>query len=223
LALVVAGTVVVCHRDGLFADVLRTFLEEQGFRVTIAASLQEALDLAHGAESCLLDTRMIGVLDGLRQLRALPEPLRVLALVDDGASEQIRRALRSVATGYVTTADGLDRLVRLLSGHAAHRELGSAAQNRNSVGRARTDDRVSLLTVREEEVLKGLVQGESTKALAARMKVSPATTRTHIQSLLAKLGVHSRLQAVALAVEHSLVPFSVLEETEETAATVGSH
>jgi two-component system, NarL family, nitrate/nitrite response regulator NarL len=216
-------TVVVWHRGGLFADVIRVFLEEEGFRVMITTNLEEALDLARGAESCLLDLGMIGALDGLRQLRSLPEPLRVLALVEDGDPQQMRGALSSGANGCVTTADDLDRLVHLLSRDASDQESGRATHERIGLGGARTNGKMSLLTAREEEVLRGLVWGESTKSLAARMKVSPATTRTHVQNLLAKLGVHSRLQAVALAVEGPLVSLSALEEREDTVATVGSH
>ncbi len=54
------------------------------------------------------------------------------------------------------------------------------------------------LTTRESEILEGLLDGENTKVLAARLGVSQATARTHVQSVLSKLGVHSRLEAVAL-------------------------
>src|SRR5205823_13559280 len=61
------------------------------------------------------------------------------------------------------------------------------------------------LTDRERDVLQGLVQGESTKALVARLGAREGTVRTHVQSVLNKLGVHSRVAAIAFAVEHSLV------------------
>jgi DNA-binding NarL/FixJ family response regulator len=61
------------------------------------------------------------------------------------------------------------------------------------------------LTTREREVLARLVRGESTAALAAEMGVTYSTARTHIQNLLTKLGVHSKLEAVAFAIAHALV------------------
>jgi len=64
------------------------------------------------------------------------------------------------------------------------------------------DDAVRLvryLTCREREVLVRLVRGEETDAIAARMGIRPATARSHIQNMLGKLGVHSRLEAVVLA------------------------
>jgi len=61
------------------------------------------------------------------------------------------------------------------------------------------------LTRRELEVLSLLGAGESTKAVADRLHVSRATIRNHVQNILAKLGVHTRLQAVAYATTHRLL------------------
>jgi two-component system, NarL family, nitrate/nitrite response regulator NarL len=207
-----ATKVLVCHRDGLFADAIRAFLEAEGFQVTIATDLEEALHLAPGAESCLVDVRTTGALDGLRQLAST---LRVLALVEDADPGQITAALRSGASGCVTTGDGLDRLVHMLSSDVVEHEKARAARERTVLRRGRTKGRVSPLTAREAEVLAGLVRGESTKALAARMTVSLATARTHVQNVLAKLGVHSRLQAVALGAEHPLGSPSVPEDGQD--------
>ena len=62
-----------------------------------------------------------------------------------------------------------------------------------------------LLTEREHEVLALLVQGFSTPDIALTLSISSATVRNHIQSILNKLQVHSRLEAVAYAYEHGLV------------------
>jgi len=61
------------------------------------------------------------------------------------------------------------------------------------------------LTRREREVLRLLATGANTKVAAERLGVSPATVRNHVQNLLGKLGVHSRLQAVAYATTHRLL------------------
>lgn len=55
------------------------------------------------------------------------------------------------------------------------------------------------LTAREREILRLMAYGEDTRAMARRLFISPATVRNHTQSILTKLGVHSRLEAVALA------------------------
>lgn len=61
------------------------------------------------------------------------------------------------------------------------------------------------LTPRELEVLRLLAKGANTRMAADELKVSPATIRNHVQNLLGKLGVHSRLQAVAYATAHGLL------------------
>ena len=63
---------------------------------------------------------------------------------------------------------------------------------------------VSPLTRRESEILGLMASGANTKMLAERLRVSPATVRNHVQNIFAKLGVHSRLEAVAWANRHRL-------------------
>jgi len=63
----------------------------------------------------------------------------------------------------------------------------------------------TLLTRRELEILRLMAGGANTKALAEKLHVSPATIRNHAQNMFAKLGVHSRLEAVAYATRHRLL------------------
>jgi len=65
-------------------------------------------------------------------------------------------------------------------------------------------DEVPLLTKRELEILRLMAAGANTKVLAERLHVSPATIRNHAQNIFAKLGVHSRLEAVAYATQRHL-------------------
>lgn len=60
------------------------------------------------------------------------------------------------------------------------------------------------LTKRERDVLRMLVEGARSEAIAKRMSISPNTVRTHVQNILTKLQVHSRLEAAAFAVRHGL-------------------
>ena len=64
--------------------------------------------------------------------------------------------------------------------------------------------RASYLTDREQQCLTLLVEGLGTAAMANRLGVRTTTVRTHVQSLLSKLGVHSRLEAATLAIRYSL-------------------
>jgi len=71
-----------------------------------------------------------------------------------------------------------------------------------------------LLTPREREVLARLVYGESTTSMARSMGVRLSTLRTHIDSVLIKLGVHSRLEAVAYAVREGIIEVRGSREAE---------
>jgi two-component system, NarL family, nitrate/nitrite response regulator NarL len=64
---------------------------------------------------------------------------------------------------------------------------------------------VKQLTDRERQVLQLLAEGSSGVQIAARLAISPNTVRTHVQSILTKLQVHSRLEAAAFAVRHGLI------------------
>jgi two-component system, NarL family, nitrate/nitrite response regulator NarL len=206
--------VVLWHQDGLVADAMQAALASEGFDVTVAASLADALGVASEGGTCVLDLRMPGALDHLRQLASMPGAPRVLALVD--SDQEIRAATRSGARGWVTTADGLDRLVYVLKHDAGREPLPRRAHADARPGTRRLEPHPHGLTARECEVLAGLVRGESTKTLARRLSVSPATARTHVQNVLAKLGVHSRLQAVAL-VEHTTEGLFFVEDPRPAA------
>ena len=81
---------------------------------------------------------------------------------------------------------------------------------------------VQFLTPREREVLERLVRGQSTSAMAREMGVAYSTARTHIQNVLTKLGVHSKLAAVTFAVQHGIVTPGSAKERAGRTASVGS-
>jgi DNA-binding CsgD family transcriptional regulator len=71
-----------------------------------------------------------------------------------------------------------------------------------------SDPALDALTPRERQVLLLLAHGMSTDEMADMLNISPATTRNHIQSIMGKLGVHSRLEAVAHAYQQGLIDVS---------------
>jgi PAS domain S-box-containing protein len=85
----------------------------------------------------------------------------------------------------------------------ATKELLALVQDRLAATVA-TPEGNGILTKRELEILRLLATGANTKAAAERLHVSPATVRNHVQNIFAKLGVHSRLEAVAYATGHRL-------------------
>jgi two-component system, NarL family, nitrate/nitrite response regulator NarL len=147
-----------------------------------------------------------GIALGERILEEHPAT-KVVALTALDDASLVREALRVGFAGYITKDTRTDMLVRLLWGVldgqvvvAATANAGRAANNASS------DPGVlhSQLTRREMEVLRLLVDGASSAEIARTLDVSPNTVRTHVQGILAKLQVHSRLEAAAFAVRHNV-------------------
>jgi RNA polymerase sigma factor (sigma-70 family) len=80
------------------------------------------------------------------------------------------------------------------------RGLSRVASERQSEGAARM--LLDRLTPREREILQLSAEGLGGKEIAARLSISTQTVQTHIRNILSKLGLHSRLEAVAFAVRH---------------------
>jgi PAS domain S-box-containing protein len=119
------------------------------------------------------------------------------------------KAGRLIRLNVSTLAVPSERSAGTLTIHLFRDVTGRAPARRNgghaSEPRPETTPASGPLTRRELEVLRLLATGTSTRAAADRLGVSLATVRNHVQNLLGKLGVHSRLQAVAHATNHGLL------------------
>ncbi len=134
----------------------------------------------------------------------------ILVLADDADVELLTACLAAGAAGFQTKAVGLDELSASLA--AVHR--GEAVVPRRMLGallgslieRRRRDDAASArfdrLTRRERETLQLIAQGHDRAEVADRLVISPETARTHIQNVLTKLEVHSRIDAARFAHDH---------------------
>jgi two-component system nitrate/nitrite response regulator NarL len=121
--------------------------------------------------------------------------------------------MRAGAAGFVHKTRGvavLRRTIeRVLDGEVVV-EAPAATGVRPHLAAQRDAHRLAAyLTAREWQCLELLVEGQDTAAMVATLDVSSATVRTHVQSLLGKLGVHSRLEAAAYAVQHGLLDDAV--------------
>lgn len=104
----------------------------------------------------------------------------------------------------LTTSNGHGPLtIYLFRDVSTAKELLSLVQERLAPPAAPPE--TSGLTRRELEILRLVASGANTRATAERLQVSPATIRNHVQNIMGKLGVHSRVQAVAYASTHRLL------------------
>lgn len=150
------------------------------------------------------DGQLDDVCNGLRRL-GTTRP-RILVLDGLGSQDALLSAVEAGADGYVIGAGGLaglrDAVLALARGESVvpPHMLGPLLRRLIDRRREATEAATKLdrLTQREREVLRLLVDGFDQTGVAEQLVVSPETVRTHIQRILRKLDVHSRLEAVAL-------------------------
>lgn len=155
----------------------------------------------------LLDLRLpqLSGIEVMRQVRAQLPQVRFLVLTTYDTDEYIAPALAAGAQGYLlkdATPDELARAVRSLMQGGATLEPGVAAR---LLERMSEGERGEELSARELEVLRLLVAGASNKAIAARLGLSENTVKSHISHIFGKLGVQSRAEAVAAALQRGMV------------------
>ena len=133
--------------------------------------------------------------------------VQVLALTSFKEGELIKNALGAGAIGYLlkdVTAEELARAIR--AAHSGRATLSPEAAQA-LVESANQPPAPGLdLTEREREVLGLMIEGLNNTQIAGRLTVSPSTIKSHVSSILAKLGVASRTEAVALALRSRIVP-----------------
>jgi DNA-binding NarL/FixJ family response regulator len=128
-------------------------------------------------------------------------------LLDSYRDDQVlREAVAAGCAGYLTKYESVETLVATIRTVAAGGLGFSADALAMLAAPAALDDRPFGLTERELVVLRLLANGMSTKDLADRLFVSVTTARNHVQRVIAKVGAHSRLEAVAVAARAGVIP-----------------
>jgi two-component system, NarL family, nitrate/nitrite response regulator NarL len=204
--------IVVCDDNRLLLEALSNALARQGFTVEAATSApREAIAAVrlYDPDLLLIDLGFPGA-DGLtaaREVARFHPRTRVVIITGSDDPEPLLEAIRIGVAGYVRKDQRLDGIVAALRLAAAGesaidktllRRLGSAT--RTDSGRSA----VTRLTQQERVVLGYLADGLQTSEIVSRLGISTSTVRSHIQAILSKLGVHTRLQAVAVFNETGL-------------------
>ena len=165
----------------------------------------------------LMDIRMPSM-DGItatERLRTRPDAPQVVVLTTFHADEQVLRALRAGAAGFVLKdtppAEIVDAVRRVAAGDPVlsptvtrqlmHHAAGTAADTR----RARARARIAAVNDREREVAVAVGRGLSNAEIAAELFMSVATVKTHVSRVLAKLGLTNRVQIALLAYDAGLL------------------
>jgi len=159
----------------------------------------------------LMDIRM-PELDGIAATRRIAEQglaTRVLMLTTFDLDEYVVDAFRAGASGFLLKTAPADQLVGAVRTVHGGEALLAPASTRKLIEQFGTPMRESpaleSLTARERDVLALLARGLSNPEIAAELVVEPSTVKSHVASLLSKLGVRDRVQAVVFAYESGLV------------------
>ncbi len=151
--------------------------------------------------------RMSGV-DVIERIRMETPNARFIVLTTYDGDEDIYRALKAGARAYLLkgmTSEDLIATIRTVHAGKSHIPPAIAEKLAHRMG---AED----LTPREFDVLEQIVNGMSNKEIAVELEVSEATVKTHINSLLSKLGVTDRTQAATAAIQRGIVPLESLRK-----------
>jgi DNA-binding NarL/FixJ family response regulator len=210
---------IVADDTALVRGGMRMFLEAaEGISV-----VGEAADGAEAVELCIrtqpdvavMDIRMPGV-DGIEATRRLQQRIprtRVLVVTTFHLDEYVLEALRAGAAGFLlkdTAPDALVDAVRVVAGGeallspAVTRQLITHYVQRPTPDEALTD-RLAELTPREIDVARLVARGMTNAEVGSQLYLGEGTVKTHVTSILSKLGLRNRAQIVVAAYESGLV------------------
>jgi two-component system, NarL family, nitrate/nitrite response regulator NarL len=211
----------------VFLDALSTVLSQHGYGVgAVTRSPEEMVAVVRREQPDLVlidrnapaddDAQTIG------RVLAASQDASVIVLSANSSSETVSRALEAGASGYLHQSRGVGALVtaleRVLRGEVVVDVPDAPVASRRPAEPNQALRLAAHLTSRERECLLMLVEGLDTAAMVSRLGVSRTTVRTHLQAVLTKLGVHSRLEAASFAVRHRLPDLWSGEETGSLAA-----
>jgi DNA-binding NarL/FixJ family response regulator len=207
--------VVLADDQGLFADTVAWALTRRGLNVvavvkTGAAALAAVRE--YRPHLVILD---IGLPDmsGLQVGRTIRQEfpnVKVLALTGLESRPTVRQAIEIGFHGFISKNTPMSRFADLINVVLGGEFVMSKLSAKVSLAGLSEDEQqaallASQLTVREREVLALLGSGAYTREIAARLHISNNTVRSHVQSILMKLNLHSRLEAIAFGFKYGLI------------------
>ncbi len=215
-------TLLICDDHRLLTDALVNIVGfDDGIKLVAdpVDNGQDAIALCaeHRPDVVMMDIDLRGDLDGIEATRRIKKvsPLTNVVVVSGQRRPTVLvEAVEAGAAGFLDKNTAVDDLLATIRAAAAGEVLVDPAVlasllPRLAAERQSTQDvnaRLARLTAREREILGLMAAGCRNDAIAARLVISTPTVRTHAQNILLKLGVHSQLEAVALAARNSQLP-----------------
>ncbi len=175
-----------------------------------AADGREAIELCEKLQpDVVLMDLLMPELGGVAATRAIHQRwphVQVIALTSFQEKQLVQDALQAGAIGYLLkNVSGDDLAEAIRQAHSGRPTLAPEAVQALVQPPSEVESMAADLTRREQEVLALLVKGMSNPEIAARLVISRATVKVHVSNILSKLGVTSRAEAIALAIQNKLV------------------
>ena len=166
----------------------------------------------HQPAITLIDLRLprLSGVEVIERIRMETPQARFIVLTTYDGDEDIYRALQAGARAYLLKGMTSEELITTIRAVHAGRSYIPPAIAEKLAERMGTEE----LTPREFDVLEQIVHGKSNKDIATELVISEATVKTHVNSLLSKLGVTDRTQAATAAIQRGIVPLESLRKTK---------
>ena len=222
-------TVLIVDDERTFGEALELALgREKDLRIVDVATdgtqAIRAVDM-HRPDVVLMDVAMPGMngIEVTRRIKEADPDARIVILSGHDDEHLLARAVQAGATGLLRKTEAVVNVAstvrRAHRGEALHApDEVEVALRRLRHRRDRDDDaarRLERLTPRELEILSLMAEGQSPNEITAALRMSPNTLRTHMQNVLTKLGVHSKMEALVLAIRHGKVATVDVNDEED--------
>jgi len=210
--------ILIADPNSLFRKAVRSVLEGETDLEVVGEGCYGAQAVREAEQTrpdvVLIDATLPNC-DGARTTALITERVpgcRVLLLSEDKENGTLLEAMCAGASAYLTNGKPLSELIAAI--RAVHRGetlvppemvgglLAHLIRRRREIESSQKS--IECLTSREKEVLLLLSEGANNAAIAQSLVISPQTARTHVQNLLAKLGMHSRLEAAAFVLQNGV-------------------
>jgi two-component system, NarL family, response regulator LiaR len=214
-------SLLICDDHKVLTDALATVvgLDDELALVSPAVHRpEEAIALAeeHLPDVVLMDIVFKGGMNGIEATRRIKEAspaTKVVVMTAHDDERLLVEAVEAGASGFLGKDEAADEVLSAAKAAAEGEVLidpGTLTRLLHQFAREREARRDALaliesLTEREREILQLLAEGTRNDDIAQRLFISPQTVQTHVRNLLAKLQVHSKLEAVAFAVKHGAI------------------
>jgi len=203
---------LVCDDHRVLLDALSMALTDNGHAVVATAlDPDEAVEAAreHQPDVCLLDVYFPdgNGLSAIGRIHEVSPDTKVVMLAGSTGVALVSDAIAQGAQGFISKAKPIEAVIEAIEmAHRGYTAVDPLVLQEALRPHPQDDDPLwvlKFLTHREWEVLRCIMDGLSTQQMADRLGVQRGTVRTHVQNLLTKLSVHSRLQAAAMMTAHA--------------------